>query len=192
MAGGVARVTAPTAAQERAAAAVVRLLSEASPPEVDAVAAAARPVAEELDDTLWGAQPPGLEVLAGAVANLRRQFAVRHRLEEQSLSRADAAELLRVSQQAVTDALESHRLLGFKRGRSWCIPAWQFSADTQNGVLPGLTELADVFPGGVIALSSWVVSAPPDLNGLSPRDLLEKGEVEAVVGLAGTLTAAGW
>ncbi len=59
-------------------------------------------------------------------------------------------------------------------------------------MLPGLAELAGVFPGGVVALSGWVTRSSPDLAGRRPRDVLADGGTEAVLQLARTVTSAGW
>ncbi len=173
--------------------AVALLLRDASAAELNLALAETGGGREQmLDVALWGAAPSREDIGAGVLANLRKQFAGRLALEQASVSRAEAAELLGTSEQAVTDALVARRLLGFKRGRRWLIPAWQLDPEAERGVLPGLGELAEAFPGGVVALSRWAVRSSPDLGGRSPRDMLAKGELQAVVGLARTVTAAGW
>lgn len=172
---------------------MTQLLMDATPAEVDRVLAATKAASNEtLDTALWGPSPTRGETAAGVVANLRKQFDARRALEAMSLSRASVAELLGVSDQAVTDALESRKLLGLKRGRRWAIPAWQLDAEAERGVLPGLDDLAAVFPGGLVALSAWVTRPSPDLGGRTPRDALARGDLKSVVRLAGGLTAAGW
>ena len=59
-------------------------------------------------------------------------------------------------------------------------------------MLPGLAELAGVFPGGVVALSGWVTRSSADLAGRTPRDVLAGGGAQAVLQLARTVTSAGW
>jgi excisionase family DNA binding protein len=149
-------------------------------------------VEEDLDPALWGRRPSESEAALAAVTNLRKQFDRRRELENASLSRAEAADLLGTSEQAVTDYLESGRLLGLRRGRRWLIPAWQFHADTERGVLPGLSQLGRVFPGGVVAMSLWVTRPSADLGDRTPRDVLARGDVEPVVRVARSLTSAGW
>jgi len=174
-------------------AAVAQLLRDAPAAEVDRVLTATSGGAgQALDAALWGPAPSREQAAAGVLANLRKQFAGRQALEGESVSRAEAAELLGTSEQAVTDGLEARRLLGFKRGRRWLIPAWQFDPEAERGVLPELAELAGVFPGGVVALSRWVTRSSPDLAGRRPRDVLAGGGTEAVLQLARTVTSAGW
>jgi hypothetical protein len=169
------------------------LLAEASPDDLALLAAATSTErSTELDNSLWGRSPARTEATAGAVANLRKQFESRRELEATSVSRDEAATLLGTTPQSVTDCLESGRMVGFKRGRRWLIPAWQFDADAERGILDGLGELVQVFPGGTVTLSRWVVKPSADFGGATPRDLLAKGELMAVLDVAGSLTAAGW
>jgi len=190
---GAATEPEPSDQSAKVKAAVTELLRDAPAAEVDRVLTATRGQPEQnLDATLWGAEPNREQAAAGVLANLRKQFAGRQVLEGNSVSRAEAAELLGTSDQAVTDALEARRLLGFKRGRRWLIPAWQFDPEAERGVVPGLGELAAAFPGGLVALSGWVTRTSPDLDGRTPREALAKGDEEAVMRLAGTVTAVGW
>lgn len=173
--------------------AMTRVLLESDPEEVARVLAAVEleENSRDLDPALWGGAPRPTEVLSVELANLRKEFSARKDLEVRSLSRAEVAELLGTSDQAVTDALESRRLLGFRRGRRWLIPAWQLDAEVERGVLPGLGEVQQAFPGGVVALSAWVSKASADLKGASPREALVRGQVSEVVEVARNLTAAG-
>jgi hypothetical protein len=174
------------------ASAVAAVLNDASADEVEQVLTIARGNAEELDSSLWGAAPGHAQATAASVLNLREQFSRRHAVERESVTRAEAAKLLGTSDQAVTDALEARRIVGFKRGRQWVIPAWQFDADTEQGVVPGLERLTAAFPGGVVALSGWAMRPSPDLGGASPRALLVSGGIDRVVASARALTSAGW
>jgi len=183
----------PSERARQAKAAVTQLLRDAPETEVDRVLATTHAGDEQgLDAALWGPGPSNEQAAAGVLANLRKQFAGRRALEGESVTRAEAAALLGTSNQAVTDALEARRILGFKRGRHWLIPAWQFDPETERGVLPALGELAAVFPGGVVSLSGWATRPHPDLAGRTPRDILARGETDAVMQLARTVTAAGW
>lgn len=172
---------------------MTKVLLESDPEEVARVVAAVelRESSQDLDPALWGGPSRPTEVLSAELANLRKEFSARKELEGRSLSRAEVADLLGTSDQAVTDALESRRLLGFRRGRRWLIPAWQLDAEAERGVLPGLREVQQAFPGGVVALSAWVGKGSADLAGASPREALVRGQVAEVVEVARNLTAAG-
>lgn len=173
--------------------AMTKVLLESDPEEVARIVAAVelQESSHDLDPALWGGAPRPSEVLSAELANLRKEFSPRKDLEGRSLSRAEVAGLLGTSDQAVTDALEGRRLLGFRRGRRWLIPAWQLDAEAERGVLPGLREVQQAFPGGVVALSAWVSKASSDLKGASPREALVRGQVAEVVEVARNLTAAG-
>lgn len=183
----------PSDRARQAKAAVTLLLRDAPEAEVDRVLATTHDEDEQsLDAALWGPKPSSEQAAAGVLANLRKQFGGRRALEDESVSRTEAAALLGVSDQAVTGAMEARRILGFKRGRRWLLPAWQFDPEAERGVLPALGELAAVFPGGVVSLSGWVTRPHPDHAGCTPRDALAKGEVDAVLRSARMVTAAGW
>ena len=84
-------------------------------------------------------------------------------------TRAEAAQLLRISDQAVSDRLAAGDLVGLKDGRVWKLPAWQFDADTENGWLPGIVDLRQHFPAGPVTLTAWVTAPNVDLGGRTPR-----------------------
>lgn len=147
---------------------------------------------EPVDENIWGAAPSPAETGAAQLALLRRRFDARHELEEQSVTREQASDLLGVSSQMVTEYLRKHDLLGFKSGRSWLIPLWEFDADRERGFLPGLPWLGRCFPGGVITLTQWVTRPSADLDGRTPRNALATGDIDEVVDVATSLTAAGW
>jgi excisionase family DNA binding protein len=82
--------------------------------------------------------------------------------------RLQAAELLGISPQRVTDKLESRRLVGIKVGREWRLPRWQFDPDNTSGALPDLDVLQAAFPGGPVSLSRWIMRPHPEFTG-APR-----------------------
>lgn len=147
---------------------------------------------EVLDPALWGVEPSADDIRSAVVGELHEQFSARRALEGASVTRAEAADLLGKREQAVSDDLDAGRLVGFKRGRTWFLPAWQFDAGSERGILPGLSHLQRAFPGGVVALTRWVTSPSPDLDGKAPRDALARGAGDRVIAVAGQLTAAGW
>jgi len=146
----------------------------------------------ELDEELWGAAPTPAVVAAARLEATRSSFSSRRTLESQSVTRDDAAELLGISAQAVTDHLQRGDLVGLKVGTRWLLPLWQFDANASKGFLPDVRRVALAFPGGVVSLSRWMVEPSPQLGGHRPRDEMTRGQVEAVVIAASSLTAAGW
>ncbi|MFT4009951.1 MAG: helix-turn-helix domain-containing protein [Nocardioidaceae bacterium] len=147
---------------------------------------------DRLDPTLWGHAPTPAERREAGLVNLRRQYESRRQVAESSLTRAEAAELLDVSEQAILDRLESGDLIGLKKGREWRLPAWQFAADSERGFLPGLARLRQAFPGGAVAITEWATSRNRDLAGATPAEKLAAGETDAVIRLAADGTAAAW
>lgn len=150
------------------------------------------PETDDLDDRLWGPAPARAEATAATLADLQRQQRDRRRVADDALSRQEAAELLGISPQAVTDRLDAGRLVGMKVGRQWRLPTWQFDLDAVSAVLPGLDRLQEVFPGGPVSLSRWIAEPSPDLDGRTPRQALAGGDGDRVCAVAAALTAAGW
>jgi excisionase family DNA binding protein len=126
------------------------------------------------------------------LADLRTQFAQRQQLAANSITRDDAAELLGISAQSVTDKLAAGKLVGIKVGREWRLPAWQFDPDMPDSVLPDLNIVQTVFPGGPVSLSQWILRPQPEFDGRTPREELIRHGSAGVIELAGALTATGW
>lgn len=147
---------------------------------------------DDLDERLWGPAPSRAATASATLNDLRRQHAARRALADSGITRKDAADLLGISPQAVTERLDTRQLVGVKTGREWRIPTWQFDLDSATGVLPALDRLQQVFPGGPVSLSKWVHRPSPDLDGLAPRDALARDDSDRVCALADALTAAGW
>ena len=115
-------------------------------------------------------------------------------LLEESLSAADAAELLHVDVSRIRQRLRERSLFGIDHEGSWRLPRFQFG---HRLVIPGLARVlkalpADLFPLDVV---DWFALPDPDLqlNGdaapLSPREWLMSGRpAEPVIELARNLT----
>lgn len=125
-------------------------------------------------------------------ANLEKEFLVRQTLLRKSISRKQTAELLGLSERAVTEYLDEGRVVGIKYRGRWAIPAWQLDAGSPDGLLPGIDRVARAFPGGAVALSGWIVRPAAGFSGRAPRDLLATDHVDEVVRAAAALTSKGW
>lgn len=134
-------------------------------------------------DAAFGRAPSASEYADAVAWNLSVATERRQHLIAGSLVRREAASRLGVSAQAVSDMLDRGALIGLKEGREWRIPAWQFDEESPTGVLPGLRDLASHFPGSVVSLSRWVERENPDLDGVTPRAALRRGNVEGVLRL---------
>lgn len=150
------------------------------------------PVDNGLDEALWGPAPSRSETRTAAVLNLQREFESRRRLLADSITRAQAAQLLSVSEQAISALISSGNLLAMKEGREHRLPVWQFSPDTLRGFLPGLGALAAVFPGGPTSMSEWAMRPNVELGGTTPAAALAEGRVDQVVEIARSSTATAW
>lgn len=173
---------------------IIREAVEASGSTAVLEAVSDRPAAghHQLDETYWGPAPTGTETRTTALADLQRQFSARQRLLDRSITRAQAAHLLGVTEQTVSTLISSGDLLTIKEGREHRIPVWQFNAGAERGILPGIRKLHDVYPGGLASLSEWVELPNVEFDGATPVELLAKGKIEAVVDIARIGTAAAW
>jgi hypothetical protein len=145
---------------------------------------------DELDETLWGPAPTAAQLAAAQQAG---QAAVDEALEAAlagALTRAQAGRRLRISSQAVSKRVAGGRLIALRRGREKRLPSWQFHED---GVLPGLPQLIEAWPGTPLALTVWATSPSADLGGLPPaRVLTQPGGVPRVLGAIEPLTPKAW
>ena len=141
---------------------------------------------------VWGRAPSRTTGELAESENLKKAFLARQSVLRASVSRGQAAALLGLSEQAVTKHLDQGRIIGIKDRGRWAIPAWQLDADTRDGYLGGIDQLARVFPAGPVALTRWVTGPAADFDGRTPRDLLARNLVDEVVHAAQALTAKGW
>lgn len=148
--------------------------------------------ASSLEADLWGQAPSRDEQRAVELTQMQRQFVLRNSLIASSLTRAEVAGLLGVTEQTITDRLEAGDLVGLRQGREWRIPAWQFNAETERGFLPGVRRVHTRFPGGVVSLSMWMTAPNVELNGDTPAQALLHGQVDEVVRISSIGTAAAW
>jgi hypothetical protein len=151
---------------------------------IGAIKPTRRPKTRALDEALWGPAPSDAEVRRAAAENLAMGVARRDAVLESSLTRAEVAERLGKTAQAVSAMLERGALLGLKAGREWRIPPWQLDPGLSDGVLPGIAQLADAYRDGIVSLTEWTQRPNADLDDATPRDALARGRVDEVVAAA--------
>jgi excisionase family DNA binding protein len=172
---------------------VTALVNDADDADIDRLTAAVTAAdGDDLDERFWGPSPDSTAVTRATFDDLSDQFAQRRQLVANGISRDEAAELLGVSPQSVTARLNSGKLVGIKSGREWRLPTWQFDPDDPAGVLPDLDTLQDVFPGGPVSLSRWMLQDRPEFDGRSAREEIVRHGSAAVLDHARAMTAAGW
>lgn len=145
-----------------------------------------------LELRFWGEEPSDEDTSASSMTVLLQEFEYRNTVLRRSLSRGQVAQLLQIRPQSVSDMLAAGHLVGLRQGREWRFPSWQFDPDTDDGVVPGLDELARVFPGGVPSLTAWVLRRNVDLRDQRPLDLLKAGHAGEVVEQARVLISVAW
>ena len=85
------------------------------------------------------------------------------------------------SRQAPLNRLKAHSLIAIKDNQKWWFPLWQFDADTNDGVIDGLSRVLKSLDCSNLAKVSWLVNPNPYLADSTPLEILKAEEVERVV-----------
>lgn len=137
----------------------------------------------------WGPEVSDEEAVQLEQANIQLQVEQRREQMKVSFTRAQAADILGISAQTVSEWVAQHRLVGLKDGREWRFPAWQFTPDNAEPVLPELHRLVDAFPGGVVSLSRWMNRPNDNFDGRTPAQEMVR-DSDHVFAVVETLAAA--
>lgn len=116
-------------------------------------------------------------------AELQTRLIRRHLLHE-SAPAAEAARLAGYSRQNLEDHRRKGHVLGFRVGRTWRYPRWQFAPGDNRGVIPDLKEVVDALALSPVGAMVWIMSPNDGLGGRTPLDLLRGGRSEPVLSLA--------
>lgn len=145
-----------------------------------------------LPEDLWGPEPTPAQMArveaALDVADRERRAAV----AAQSVTLSEAADRVGWSRRQLQAALDAGDLLFLPDRTGPLVPTWQLVEGSPGRVLPGIARLARTFTRNVVPLTLWMLRPSPDLGRRTPRQALADGDVDKVVDLARTLTAAGW
>ncbi len=118
-------------------------------------------------------------------AFIRGYEAKRKLIEEHggTLSAEKVGELLGITRQAVEKRRQAGKLLALTIGRhGYRYPAWQFN---ESGTLPGLEQVLSVLASHDKWMqTAFFVSRNPRLNGRTPQEMLEAGELDRVLNAA--------
>lgn len=115
---------------------------------------------------------------------LQRAFAARRRLLEGSIEVAEVVAILDISRQAVHEREKKGRLIAAREGGRLRFPLWQFDAQGDDGVVPGLplvlAALDEVAPIPALAKMSWLQKSNNALGGQTPLEALRAGQIALV------------
>lgn len=119
-----------------------------------------------------GLEPEAVD--RGAADPLVQTIAAHAAILERSMSTAEAARRLGVSEVRIRQRLGEGSLLGIQGSRGWRIPAFQFAA---RGELPGWARVCRAIPkeANPVAVLRWLDQAQADLDEQSPRQWLAAG-----------------
>jgi hypothetical protein len=137
-----------------------------------------------VDSRLWSlVEPSPVDAVRDELSQIQL-FLRRSELVTESARRDTVANWLGITPQAVSNAAADGRLLYFKHRGVLMFPKWQFDPDAAEPVVPGVSQVAEAFPSGVVTLSSWIRRPNERMGGQAPIDLLRSGRISTVVALA--------
>jgi hypothetical protein len=120
-----------------------------------------------------------------AFRSLLQFFETRRDLLEGAVTAPQAAELLGVSRQMPLNRVRDRTLLGVLDRGAYRFPIWQFDAQGEDGVLPGLPKVLDALePQPPFAKLVWLRRPNLTLEGREPLDLLRAREIELLLDVA--------
>lgn len=118
-------------------------------------------------------------------ANAQRLAAARADFTEHALRGEQVRALLGgISRQALNQRVRAGRLLALHQANTSWFPRWQFDADGRPR--PQLGQLLPVLPADALAADRLMRAPVGELDGRSPADLLEAGDLELAVHYART------
>lgn len=132
---------------------------------------------------------------AMAAALTRGVLAREHLKEEEggSISAEEARRILGLSKESVLKRYRQNMLLGWREARQDAVrfPVWQFSTETEDHLLPHLSNVLDIFKKSE-TLDDWgrvlfFLNPRQSLKGKRPLDLLRAGQSKPVYAAAYTL-----
>lgn len=164
---------------------VAALLSTQTPAVLAAVvdALADFEASPTLDEELWGTPPSAVDYLRAAARSATRIAMQEEALLDRGQTVEETAKRLGIDSGVVIDRMGQGEFVAFERDGVTVLPNWQFT-DDGSAVLPGISEVRRSFPGGVLALSAWMVASNDRLDGRTPRAFLVAGDTEQVAAVA--------
>lgn len=130
------------------------------------------------------ARPTPTELARIEARNWSRLREVRDRVYTAAVSRREAANLLDVSTNQITNLVSADDLIALDGPDGQRLPAWQFNLDGSRVRLPGVARVARAYPAGVVGLSVWMTTPLASLGGSTPAARLADGDVDAVIAAA--------
>lgn len=118
---------------------------------------------------------------------LLENFAYRRQLLAGALSAPQVAKLLGTSRQTPHDRVQAGTLLGVMDKGALKFPAWQFDSLGPDGVIDGLKEVLKALHMSDFAKLSWLMRPLPNLEGLTPVEVLKQGGIDKVIAEANAL-----
>jgi hypothetical protein len=114
---------------------------------------------------------------------IARDFARRRAVLDDTFAAPEAADMLAISRQAVTERWKKGKLIGFLLNDTLRLPTWQFDAQRRDGVIAGLPEvLAALDRSGLSPLNRiyWMTTPHPQFGDRTPVEMLHEERVDEV------------
>lgn len=136
---------------------------------------------DDLDPDVWGPPPDPQDALLLSLENAIARTEAEDVFARKALSLEQAAERLGCPVTEVEHLVATGQLVLLETGeRGPMLPEWQF---TEDGPVPHIDIVWPEYPGDVMAFSSWMTHPDVGLGGDTPRDRLQEGDVQSVLGL---------
>jgi hypothetical protein len=117
------------------------------------------------------------------LVNLQKYYQRRQELLRCALSAPEVAQLLGIkSRQTPHDRVKNNQLLAIKDNGILKFPLAQFDPEGADGVVNGLPEVLEALDNiSAFSKLNWLMLPNAIFNGLTPLEMLKKGEVEKVI-----------
>lgn len=172
-------------------------IAESSPEHLEKIVRAIEPKvisqeSRELAQLIAGDDDSEGNLVLLELANLKRYYERRRQLLKNSITTPQVAKI--IGCQALTtvhDRRKAGTLLGLKDNGMYKFPLWQFDPEGNDGVIDGFPAVLSALKVSDFAKLNWFNKPHRAFDGLTPIEILKRGEVEDVEDLVIEARAVG-
>jgi len=113
--------------------------------------------------------------------NAVKTASLRARILAEALSSDQVRTYIDRSRPTINKMAKEGTLLAIADGRNLRFPKWQFSAATEDGLLPGLHSVLAVMDASAFRKAAWFITNNPALEDQTPVDVLRGGDIGRVI-----------
>lgn len=112
---------------------------------------------------------------------LRKSYQYRQELLADAVSSQELAQAIGTTRQTIHNRMKQGKLLAILDGGQYRFPIWQLAPQGPDGVLEGLPAVLKALQVSEFAKLSWLKNPNPVFAGLTPLEMLKRGEWERVL-----------